>query len=210
MKRDTRTNLINAAQTRFAEHGYAGTSIRDLAGDVGIKESSVYKHFPSKQAVLEAVLARAEERVAATAAVLGVSVDDPDAAASTYDGMGLDRLTEIAQGFLTMWLHDEEFVPLRRLLTLEQYRTPEAGRLLRELVATKALAFQTALFARLIAGGGFKQADPEAVALAFWGPIVTILTLAEAPGAEGEARRLLGVHVEHFRATHVAGEGERP
>ncbi len=206
MKRDTRTNLIDAAQARLAEHGYAGTSIRDLAGDVGIKESSVYKHFPSKQAVLEAVLARAEERVAATAAALGVRVDDPDAAAQAYDGITLDRLTEIAQGFLTMWLHDAEFVPLRRVLTLEQYRTPEAGRLLRELVATRALEFQTALFARLIAGGGFKPADPEAVALAFWGPIVTILTLAEAPGAEGEARRMLDVHLGHFRATHVAGE----
>lgn len=207
MRRDTRTGLIDAAQARIAEHGYAGTSIRDLAADVGIRESSVYKHFPSKQAMLEAVLARAEQRVEATASALGVPVGDPDAAATIYDAITLDRLTEIAQGFLTMWLHDAEFVRLRRVLTVEQYRTPAAGRLLRELVATRALGFQTALFARLIASGGFRPADPEAIALAFWGPIVTILTLAEAPGAEREARRLLGLHIEHFRATHVAEGG---
>lgn len=103
MRRDTRTDLLDAAQSRLAEHGYAGTSIRDLAADVGIKESSVYKHFSSKQALLEAVLARADERVAATATVLGVSVDDPDAAAATYDGIILDRLTEVAQ--LVVELH---------------------------------------------------------------------------------------------------------
>jgi len=133
MRRDTRSGLLDAAQIRLAEHGYAGTSIRDLAADVGIKGSSVYKHFRSKQALLEGVLERAEERVAATAQALGVSVDDPDAAASTYATIDLGHLTAVAEGFLQMWLHDEEFVALRRLLTLEQYRTPAAGTLLANL-----------------------------------------------------------------------------
>ena len=76
MRRHARTDLLDAAQSRLAEHGYAGTSIRDLAADFGIKESSVYKHFSSKQALLQTVLARADERVAATATALGVSDDD--------------------------------------------------------------------------------------------------------------------------------------
>lgn len=211
MRRDTRSGLLDAAQIRLAEHGYAGTSIRDLAADVGIKESSVYKHFRSKQALLEGVLERAEERVAATAQALGVSVDDPDAAASTYATIDLGHLTAVAEGFLQMWLHDEEFVALRRLLTLEQYRTPAAGTLLRQLVVTQPLAFQSQVFARLIDAGAFRPANPEATALAFWGPVLAILTLAEEQRAEAEARRLLGIHLEHFRATHVtdaATQGE--
>jgi len=62
MRRDTRSALLDVAQERFAIDGFAGTSVRDLATAVGIKESSVYNHFSSKQAVLDAVLARIDER----------------------------------------------------------------------------------------------------------------------------------------------------
>ena len=104
--RSTREVLLDAALDRFSRFGFGGTSIRDLAADAGIRESSVYKHFSSKQALLETVLARADERVAATATALGVSDDDPDAAAATYDGIILDRLTEVAQPLSNcMWGH---------------------------------------------------------------------------------------------------------
>ena len=56
MRRDPRSALLDVAQQRFAVDGFAGTSVRDLAAAVGIKESSVYNHFASKQAVLDALL----------------------------------------------------------------------------------------------------------------------------------------------------------
>ena len=92
------------------------------------------------------------------------------------------------------------------MLTLEQYRTPEAARLLRELTVERPLAFQAAVFAELIRKGRFRPADPEALALAFWGPILAILAAAEEPGREPEAQRLLDLHLEHFRATHVVAD----
>ena len=67
MRRDTRSALLDVAQERFAIDGFAGTSVRDLATAVGIKESSVYNHFASKQAVLDALLARIDERLVAVA-----------------------------------------------------------------------------------------------------------------------------------------------
>ena len=87
------------------------------------------------------------------------------------------------------------------------YRTPEAARLLRELTVERPLAFQAAVFAELIRKGKFRPADPEALALAFWGPILAILVAAEEPGREPEAQRLLDLHLEHFRKTHSVGAG---
>jgi AcrR family transcriptional regulator len=40
----------------FAEHGYAGVSMRDLAAELEIKAPSLYSHFPSKTELLRACL----------------------------------------------------------------------------------------------------------------------------------------------------------
>lgn len=201
---DTRAALLDAASRSLATSGYGGTSIRGLAAEVGIKESSVYNHFPSKQALLNAVVARAEEQLAAVGTRFAVSLSDVDAAADVYASITLERLEVIAAGLMDAWLHDPAVVAGRRVLTLEQYRTPEAGELLRGLMVRRPLEFQSHLFADLMATGHFRSADPDAVALAFWGPLLALMTLAEAPDAEPEARRLLRAHLAHFRRTHLS------
>ena len=91
MRRDTRFALLDVAQERFAIDGFAGTSVRDLATAVGIKESSVYNHFSSKQAVLDAVLARIDERLMAVARRFGVPLGDPKNAVPVYKMITLEQ-----------------------------------------------------------------------------------------------------------------------
>ena len=46
---ETRERLLAVAQRLFAQHGYAGTSIRDLGSALGVASSSVLHHVGSKQ-----------------------------------------------------------------------------------------------------------------------------------------------------------------
>lgn len=50
-----RVDLLDAAARRLRHYGYDGTSLRDIAGDVGMRAGSVYYHFPSKDRFLVAV-----------------------------------------------------------------------------------------------------------------------------------------------------------
>jgi AcrR family transcriptional regulator len=52
----TRQRILDAATELFAERGFAGTSIRDLAVQVGMTKAALYYHFPSKEDVLEALI----------------------------------------------------------------------------------------------------------------------------------------------------------
>jgi AcrR family transcriptional regulator len=54
----TAERILDAAESLFASRGYAGTTLRDVAGAVGLRTPSLYNHFASKDALYEAVLAR--------------------------------------------------------------------------------------------------------------------------------------------------------
>lgn len=60
-KADRRAALLDAAAGLFAERGFNGVSIEDLGAAVGVSGPAVYRHFPSKQAVLAALLVGASE-----------------------------------------------------------------------------------------------------------------------------------------------------
>ena len=48
--------IFDVSVDLFSKHGYDGVSIRQIAGEVGIKESSIYNHYKSKEAILDAIL----------------------------------------------------------------------------------------------------------------------------------------------------------
>lgn len=49
----TKQNIFDNALSLFSKKGYDGVSIRDIAKAVGIKESSIYNHYPSKKAIID-------------------------------------------------------------------------------------------------------------------------------------------------------------
>lgn len=93
---DMRTRVTVEAAKLFAEHGFAGVSMRMIAQKVGIQAASLYNHHPNKESLYYAALAHAfgsrvqeidaaldegqsaKERLTETLVALGrASVDDP-------------------------------------------------------------------------------------------------------------------------------------
>ena len=52
----TKKKILESAIDLFAAKGYTETTIRELAAAVGVKEASIYNHFPSKNAIIEYIL----------------------------------------------------------------------------------------------------------------------------------------------------------
>jgi AcrR family transcriptional regulator len=55
---DTRSRILGVAAALFGDRGYASTSLRVIAGAVGMTPPALYWYFPSKQAILHALLHR--------------------------------------------------------------------------------------------------------------------------------------------------------
>lgn len=56
MHNDTKQKILQAAQSLFAEKGYAASSMESLAGAVNINKATIYHHFKSKQDILIALV----------------------------------------------------------------------------------------------------------------------------------------------------------
>ena len=54
--RDTRAEILDVALELFADKGFYGVSIRDVARGTGVGVSALYHHFPNKEALFEAVI----------------------------------------------------------------------------------------------------------------------------------------------------------
>jgi TetR/AcrR family transcriptional regulator, cholesterol catabolism regulator len=116
----TRWRILAAAAERFADQGYAATSIRDIARDVGVTVGAIYVHFLSKDRLLVAV---AEEGIGR----IGQAVD----AAITEVDDAWDRLSAAMGAHLEVLLSNAAFA--RVIVRVTPAEVPEAARDLRRL-----------------------------------------------------------------------------
>jgi AcrR family transcriptional regulator len=70
----TRERIVTAALRLFSERGYHGTSVGDIEAAAGLspRSGALYKHFPSKAAVLEAAMDQVTESFDQADLVLGL------------------------------------------------------------------------------------------------------------------------------------------
>ena len=61
MAGDTKTRILETALELFAQRGYLGTSMNDIAQRLGITKAALYKHYAGKQEILDRIVARMNE-----------------------------------------------------------------------------------------------------------------------------------------------------
>ena len=52
----TKDQIMETALKLFSQNGFPGTSMSDIASQVGITKGALYKHYESKQEILEQIL----------------------------------------------------------------------------------------------------------------------------------------------------------
>lgn len=120
LEEQTRARILTAAAECFATHGYAATSIRDIARDVGVTVGAIYVHFPSKGRLLVAVYEEGVGRI-------GRAVD----AAIAEPGTSWERLAVAVAAHLDMLLANAGFA--RVIVRVVPADVPEVARDLRRL-----------------------------------------------------------------------------
>lgn len=157
----TRQSILDAALHLFGERGFFGTTLRDVASAVGVRESALYNYFPSKEALFQALIVADEDTRRGR---LAAAVDEPgdDARAA------LERLTRRS---LDMYAQPQQR-QLFRILMSDGLRLARAGQLnLAERIGSGRAPMRDAMQV-FIDRGWLRDADPDLLALSFAGPLL--------------------------------------
>ncbi|WP_227483694.1 TetR/AcrR family transcriptional regulator [Clostridioides sp. ES-S-0001-03] len=200
-KRDTKKVILTVALRLFSERGYDGVGIRDISKEIGIRESALYKHYSGKQDIFDSILKDIERRYQEE-----VSTILPENMTNILSGESdvREELFRISITMFNFYLKTEYGSQLRRMLTLEQYRTSEAGKFFRELIIDKGLDYISNVFTSLINDGVYIDADPMVMALQFYSPLYLLLSKYDnQPEKYEEAISFLERHITIFNKIYL-------
>lgn len=201
---NTKQKIIEEALILFSEKGYSDVYVNDIAKAVGIKAPSLYKHFKNKQEIFHAILDELKENYTKNAAAIGIDGNDTNADASIYSDITEESFIEIGRNLFLYFLHDHHMKLFRKLLTIEQFRDSALADLYSKQYYNDPLTYQGELFKILIATGKFKQADIGILALQFYAPIYTLLTVCDRqPDREQEALKMIEAHIRQFNINYT-------
>lgn len=194
--RDTREQILLTALQLFAHQGYEGVSVSDIAVQLGVTKSALYKHYKNKRDLFDQIVARMEQLDAERARDYEVPEGTRAQMADCYAHTQLAQIARYSAAQFDYWTQEEFPCAFRRLLTLEQYRSAEMAGLYQQYLGAGPLNYVRDLFAEILP----KQADADRQALAFYAPIYLLIALYD--GADEAERpqitRQAHAHVARF------------
>ena len=197
-RRNTKEAILYEALKLFSDKGYDGVSVRDIAGQVGIKQSSLYKHYTSKQDIFDSLVKTMQTRFM-DSEICSLPCGELKEIAREYATVGNEILKKISAEIFHFYLKDPYASQYRKLLSIEKYKNKEIERIYREVYIDSAISYQTDLFDEMIRQGFMRQADPLIMAIQFFSPIFLLLNKYESiPEKENEAVEILEKHIEQF------------
>lgn len=160
--------VLDAALDLFISRGFAATRVEDIATSAGISKGAVYLYFPSKEAILEALVRRAIVPVAENASALALAgAGNPADVLRTIVGLVAGRLAESRNAAIP------------RLLIGEAGKFPELARMYRAEVIDRALPAIRGLLLRGIEEGVFRPVDPDLAVRNIIGPVLANVIMTE-------------------------------
>ena len=207
MAGDTKERILETALALFAQSGYLGTSMHDIAKELGITKGALYKHYASKQAIFDAIVKSTAAQYEADTDKIHIHVQNVQRDIPVFTGITEDALFEKVRQIFEYSLHNDAISRFRRMMTIEQFRSPELAALYSKRYVERILRYHAGIFRALIAAGEIVAEDPDALAMMYVAPVITLIGICDRqPEREPKCLDKLQSHVRlFFRMVHGGG-----
>ena len=123
---------------------------------------------------------------------------------SAFTGITVDALFEKVRQIFVYSLHNETIRNFRRMMTIEQFRSPELASLYSKRYVERMIDYHAGIFRALIAVGEIPAGDPDTLAMMYVAPVMTLIGVCDRqPEKESECLEKLRNHVDlFFRMVH--------
>ena len=201
---DTKQKILDKALALFSSRGYDAVSVGEIAQAVGIKAPSLYNHFPSKQAIFDALVESVAAQYTRDTDQISIHVQNAPQDIPVFTAITEDALFDKVRQIFEYSLHNETIRRFRRMMTIEQFRSPELAALYSRRYVGRVLDYHAGIFRALIAAGEICPEAPDTLAMLYVAPVVTLIGVCDRqPEREAECLERLRKHVGlFFRMVH--------
>ncbi len=191
MSCETKEQIMEASLELFSQNGFLGTSMSDIASQLKITKGALYKHYESKQKILERIIERMAELDLERANEYEMPDAKLDNSAESYTHISAEKIREYSIAQFRHWTEEKFSAQFRKMLTLEQFRSKKMSGLYQNYLAAGPLEYMTEIFKKMT------ESKPKAkqVALEFYGPIFILYSIYD--GVSEDKKKSVFVQLEN-------------
>ncbi|MDL2246912.1 TetR/AcrR family transcriptional regulator [Methanobrevibacter sp. OttesenSCG-928-K11] len=155
-KNSTKDKIFKVSLELFSKKGYNEVSVREIAREVGIKESSIYNHYSKKEAILDDIF--------------NYFIKNMYKAETSKKNMnsllmkGPDKLYNFGSEMVKYQFSKPDMVKILRLIFIEMYRNDKIKEFFQKELIEKPIEFWTCFYKDLMNQKIIKKSDPEKLA----------------------------------------------
>lgn len=127
----TKEKIFDVSIDLFSQYGYDGVSIRRIAGEVGIKESSIYNHYKSKETIMDEILDYYIHEMTKDEIPIKQASENLDVGLEYFYKMGLDL-------YLTK-LSKSKMMKITRIILIESYHNEKIKNFVKSAIIEQAI-----------------------------------------------------------------------
>ena len=186
----TKEKILETALTLFAENGFDGTSMEQIAQNVGIKAPSLYKHFKGKEDILNSLIDAAEFRYEENFGSDKKIGKLPE---------NIDEFLRTTTERIRFTINDPIIRKMRIFLVQEQFRNERLAEITTRHQMDGIQKMYQKIIEDLMNKGLFQKDDPALLAMELIAPVTVLVSKADRqPKSKKEALKLIEKHVKHF------------
>ena len=194
MEKNTKEKILEEALKLFARSGYMGTSMNDIASQLCVTKAALYKHYSSKQEILDSIVERMNQMDRERSKEYKMPEGEMEEVIEGYKTIALEKIKQYTKVQFLHWTEEEFSSCFRKMLTLEQYRSPEMSKLYQKYLAKGPLQYMETIFSGIVDN----SEEAKQLAINFYGPIFLLYSIYDISENKQEVIKQLDAHVERF------------
>lgn len=187
----TKEKILEESMKLFSVQGFDSVSVRAIAKEVGVRDSALYKHFKSKQAIFDALVEESREKFLKKYSEFCMTeIESVD-------------LTELCMNMFAFQTENPWITMFRRMLIMEQFKNPKMAAIYKNIFIDMPIQYQAKIFQDLIDKGIVRNKNAEVMSMELYAPFFLYHTIEEDKDRQ---RTLLKKHVEYFIENYLEVE----
>lgn len=195
---DTKENILMTALYLFARDGYEAVSVSAIAGELGMTKGALYRHYKNKRDIFDSIVERMYQIDAQRSQAYEVPKEKYEIEPEAYKHISIDAIKKFTLSQFIFWSEDDFASHFRKMLTLEQYRSPKMAELYSQCMTDGPVAYMEDIFREMILRGVLKESDPRQLAVEFYAPLYLLMNISDQSDEKTKFIELLNHHIDCF------------